>query len=305
MPERMARSPDRTVVRDCWNAGRAAQPACGLPGNPAVCYRPRHSRVHLGKRRRSKGRGRAKMKSSNTSSVLSPLSTVMAVVLALGLNLASTADSSAACSGVSCGGSSSGGSSSGHRGGGGGGLGGIAAGVLIGAMLGAAVAQEGLPTCTSATQRPVAHRVPGTEKREFVCMECPAPKEWVQQRDGSLKCVRLLHPAKFEVEKSTSSVAVSTPTATAPATPDARGIRMCNSGIAFCVNTCPRGSATPQAVNQQFSSQPTTGAEMVSGWQRRCYQRAWSSIRTADQKYPGTGCADRALQQQCLNPGGL
>src|SRR6266536_3421899 len=36
------------VVRDRWNAGSTAQPTYGLPGNPAVCYRPTRSRVHLG-----------------------------------------------------------------------------------------------------------------------------------------------------------------------------------------------------------------------------------------------------------------
>jgi hypothetical protein len=35
-------------AEDDGNAGSTAQPACGFRGNPAVCYRPRRSRVHLG-----------------------------------------------------------------------------------------------------------------------------------------------------------------------------------------------------------------------------------------------------------------
>ncbi len=34
MPRKMARSPDRTVVRDGWNAGSTAQPAYGFPRTP-------------------------------------------------------------------------------------------------------------------------------------------------------------------------------------------------------------------------------------------------------------------------------
>jgi len=48
MPGKTARSRDQTSFGTAGTPEATAQPTCGFPGNPAVCYRPHCSGVHLG-----------------------------------------------------------------------------------------------------------------------------------------------------------------------------------------------------------------------------------------------------------------